>query len=299
MASPSRILCPVDLSDLSRHAFAHARVLARWYDVPLTVLHVYGPQGVPPIATEMPGTLSVPPPLDPADVIERVREFCAGGRPGDPPLDVVVEEGIASKVIVARAREVGEGLLVMATHGRSGFDRLVLGSVTEKVLRSVQVPVLTVPPPVEGAGEPLYRRIVCALDFSDASRRALEYALLLAREADARLVLLHVVEEVQVPVSPPEAVQVSLPDLQRHLEREATGRLQAALPEEARSWCSPEVQVAVGKPYREIVRVATDTGADLIVMGVHGRGAIDRWLFGSTANHVIRQARCPVLTLRG
>jgi nucleotide-binding universal stress UspA family protein len=60
-----------------------------------------------------------------------------------------------------------------------------------------------------------------------------------------------------------------------------------------------DVQVTAGKPYREIVRVAKDTDANLIVMGVHGRGVIDRWLFGSTANHVIRQATCPVLTLRG
>jgi nucleotide-binding universal stress UspA family protein len=298
MASPSRILCPVDLSELSRHALDHARVLARWHGVPLTVLHVYGPQGVPPIATEMPGTLSVPPPLEPADVIERVRHFCGADRPGDPLLDIVVEEGVAAKVILARAAALGEGLLVMATHGRGGFDRLVLGSVTEKVLRSTEVPVLTVPPPVAGAGEPLYHRIVCALDFSDASIRALEYALSLAKEADARLVLLHVVEGMQVPVSYPEAVQISLPDLQRHLEQEAAERLQAAIPEEARTWCTPDVQVTSGKPYLEIVRVAKETDANLIVMGVHGRGVIDRWLFGSTANHVIRQATCPVLTLR-
>jgi nucleotide-binding universal stress UspA family protein len=63
-------------------------------------------------------------------------------------------------------------------------------------------------------------------------------------------------------------------------------------------WCSPEVTVTTGKPYREIVRVAQERKADVIVMGVHGRGVIDRWLFGSTANHVIRQASCPVMTLR-
>jgi nucleotide-binding universal stress UspA family protein len=75
-------------------------------------------------------------------------------------------------------------------------------------------------------------------------------------------------------------------------------RLKAAIPEEARTWCKPEERVASGKAYREILRVAAETNAELIVMGVHGRGAIDRWLFGSTTHHVLRETTCPALTLR-
>ena len=70
------------------------------------------------------------------------------------------------------------------------------------------------------------------------------------------------------------------------------------MPEEARDWCRPSLRIGHGKPYREILGVATEDAADLIVMGVHGRNPLDVALFGSTTNHIVRQATCPVLTLR-
>jgi nucleotide-binding universal stress UspA family protein len=83
--------------------------------------------------------------------------------------------------------------------------------------------------------------------------------------------------------------------------RDARERLEALVPAEARNWCEVDVRVACGKPYREILRFADVEEAELVVLGVHGAGAgtvIDRVLFGSTANHVVRQASCPVLTVR-
>jgi nucleotide-binding universal stress UspA family protein len=70
------------------------------------------------------------------------------------------------------------------------------------------------------------------------------------------------------------------------------------IPNEARTWCTPEVLIAKGSSYREILRVAREHDADVIVMGVHGRNAVDLMVFGSTTHHVIREAHCPVLTLR-
>jgi nucleotide-binding universal stress UspA family protein len=177
----------------------------------------------------------------------------------------------------------------------------VLGSVTEKVLRITQRPVLTVPPPVGSPlpGPPLYKTILCPLDFSDASTRALEYALSLAEEADARLILLHVVEGFIEPGQLGENVHFTVPEYRRYLEQDAMSRLRAAVPEEARLWCKPEERLASGKAYREILRVALESNVELIVMGVHGRNAMTAWLFGSTTQHVVRHATCPVLTLRG
>ncbi len=298
MADITRILCPVDLSELSRHALDHARAIAGWYGARITVLHVYGPQEIPAFTTDVPATATLPAPLDPLNLREQIRRFCDGD-PADPiGLDILVEEGAPAKVIVRAAKDTNADLLVLATHGRSGFDHFVLGSVTEKVLRTTPVPVLTVPPPVTSGAQPLYKRILCAMDFSDASTGALELALSLAKEADARLTLHHVVEDVPMVAASPEAVPFSLPDYQRHLQEDAQRRLDDALPEEARIWCTPEVLVTVGKPYREILRVADEAGAELIVMGVQGRGALNRWLFGSTTNQVIRHATCPVLTVR-
>jgi nucleotide-binding universal stress UspA family protein len=186
----------------------------------------------------------------------------------------------------------------MGTHGRSGFERLLLGSVTEKVLRSTHVPVLAVPPPVEQPQSVLYKTILCPIEFSSASTRALEYALSLAEETDARLMLLHVIEGADQP-SLVEMGHLNVRDYYRYLEEDAMARLKAAVPDEARVWCKPDERVVTGKAYRKILEIAAGEGVDLIVMGVHGKGALHVRLFGSTTHHMIREACCPVLTLRG
>ena len=70
------------------------------------------------------------------------------------------------------------------------------------------------------------------------------------------------------------------------------------MPDRVRGLLTVDTVLGAGKPYREILRVADEHSADLIVVGVHGRGAIDRMLFGSTTQHLVRQASCPVLTIR-
>jgi nucleotide-binding universal stress UspA family protein len=85
----------------------------------------------------------------------------------------------------------------------------------------------------------------------------------------------------------------------RHVvDEQARGRLQALVTDDVRVWCKPSTKVAYGKPYREILDVAEEERADLIVIGVRGRNPLDLTLFGSTTNHVVRRASCPVLTLR-
>jgi nucleotide-binding universal stress UspA family protein len=298
MIEINRILCPIDLSAFSRHALDHALALAKWYDAHVTVLYVCG---APPLLvplTGMPADLPELPPLQPEVVAEDVRRFCGPvtTAPGGPAA-VVVKEGTPATEIVLEAERAD--LIVMGTHGRSGFERLFLGSVTEKVLRTTHVPVLTVPPPVERPASVLYKTILCPIEFSDASIRALEYALSLAEETDARLILLHVVEGVLEQPQYGEIDHLSVREYYRYLEEDAMARLKAAVPEEARVWCKPDERVATGKAYRKILEVAAEDGAELIVMGVHGKGVLHRRLFGSTTHHVIREAGCPVLTLRG
>ena len=90
---------------------------------------------------------------------------------------------------------------------------------------------------------------------------------------------------------------INVPEYRRHLEQDAMTRLKTAISDNAPMSRSEE-RVTSGKPFREILRVAAETNADLIVMGVHGRGAVERWVFGSTTHHVLREARRAVLTLR-
>jgi nucleotide-binding universal stress UspA family protein len=298
MAEIKRVLCPVDLSDTSRHALDHGFAFARWYRARLTVLHVLNVPLPATPAIGAPADLSGLPPLRPEDVAEDIRRFSGLTNRADPTAEVVVLEGSPVREILRQAEEMPADLLVMGTHGRSGFEALFLGSVTEKVLRSTRVPVLTVPPAVERVESVVYKTILCPIEFSDASTRALEYALTLALETGARLILLHVVEQLVDEPQPGDVGHFSVPEYRRYLEEDARARLQSAVPEEARVWCTPEERVLAGKPYRVILEIAEQETAEVIVMGVHGKGALNRRLFGSTTHHVIREAHCPVLTLR-
>jgi nucleotide-binding universal stress UspA family protein len=145
----------------------------------------------------------------------------------------------------------------------------------------------------------LYKTILCPIDFSSTSLRALEYALSLAEETDARLILLHVIEGAPDHPSFSAIAHLNVREYYRHLEEGARARLKAAVPDDARVWCRPDERVITGKAYREILTIAAAEQVELIVMGVHGKGPLHVRLFGSTTYHVIREANCPVLTLRG
>ena len=259
---------------------------------------LYGaPQPLVP-APEMPGYVPRAPAVQAQDVVEEVRRFCTPIISSGVP-EIVVMQGNPAKEIVLLAERMSADLLVMGTHGRGGFERLFLGSVTEKVLRTTLCPVLTIPPPIQTPSDDpvVYTTILCPVDFSDTSSRALQYASSLAKETDARLILLHVVEGVTEPPDLDMHAQFNVPEYHRYLKEDAMTRLKTAIPDEARLGRSEE-RVTSGKPFREILRVAAETNADLIVMGVHGRGAVERWVFGSTTHHVLREARRAVLTLR-
>jgi nucleotide-binding universal stress UspA family protein len=190
-------------------------------------------------------------------------------------------------------------LLVMGTHGRSGFDRLLLGSVTEKILRKAPCPVLTVPPHAPGSpqDEVAFRRILCPLDFSPSSLQAVGFALDLARQANGTVTLLHVIEWL-AEEDPEGFARLDVPKFREQLVEDARRRMQTFVADEPRTWCEVQDVVAIGRAHREIFRRAEADGTDLIVMGAQGRGAAGRLFFGSTTEQVVRAAACPVLSVR-
>jgi nucleotide-binding universal stress UspA family protein len=307
MVDIRRILCPIDFSDFSQRAFHHAHAIARWYESTITLIHV---SAVASAATYAPGSGPLPPiaftPVDRDALLAEMRRFADREAETIVPitLDLVVDDSVAAGILT-KAEAMPADLLVMGTHGRSGFERLVLGSVTEKVLRKARCPVLTVPralADIVPAPRVLFKRIVCAVDFSDSSIHALNYAMSLAQEADSHLAVVHVIEvPTGVLRGAPGAVQAVPQSLRAYIalaEQEGRTRLKDAIPDTVHAYCSVETILTTGTPYREILRIADDQRADLLVVGIHGRGAIDRLLFGSTAQHLVRQATCPVLTLR-
>jgi nucleotide-binding universal stress UspA family protein len=293
------ILCPYDGSEFSRRALEHATALARFYGAGLTLLHVHTGAPVGPDADRLgwDGPLLA---RERKRIVAWLADIGGPARAAAVGVEAKVVEGTPAAEILRVAREAAAGLVVMGTHGRSGFDRLLLGSVTEKVLRYAPCPVLTVTaravPDYVPERAP-FQRIVCPVDFSHASQRAVEYALTLAQEACGRLTLLHALEAL--PAEEEAALsRFDITGFHQTMERIARSRLQEAIPRAARDWCRPEFHLGRGKAYQVILEAAEERDADLIVIGNHGRTPIEAVLFGSTTHHVVRAARCPVLVAR-
>jgi len=298
-----RILCPVDFSECSGPALERAVRLGNWFDARIEVLHV-----IPFVPYAMPanmGPFYCPDPLELAAAQRRraaqsIADLVAPFRDDRVPIVTKVLEGDPWRVILEEAEAVPADLLVIGTHGRSGFERLLLGSVAEKVLRRATCPVLTVrhasPHPLTG---PLFRRILCAADLTQASEQTLHVALSLATENDAQITLLHVID------TPPgdtwAGFHVAVPEVgpsHHEFVARATAELRKPVPDAARILCKVTERVETGAPWSEILRVANQMDADLIVMGAHTRGAVGRIFLGSTASNVVRRATCPVLLIR-
>jgi nucleotide-binding universal stress UspA family protein len=294
MRDIDRILCPVDLSDASKHAFDHAAVLAGWYASKIIVLHVCNPVFIP--SGEAVG-LAMPPTLTYEERKAIRQQLIASLQPMTADAEVIVESGPVPYRILEHAKTLPADLIVIGTHGAGGFTHLILGSVTEKVIRQATCPVLTVPPKAWTRSALPFKRLLCPVDFSDSSLAALERAFSIAQESDADLTLLHAFE--WTPDDEPLTNRpISVPEFRGELERELTARLEALIPDSVRTWCRPVLRIVHGKAYRQILDAAVEENADLIVMGVHGRNALEQMLFGSTTNQVVRRATCPVLTVR-
>jgi nucleotide-binding universal stress UspA family protein len=303
MIEIKRILCPIDFSEYSRRALDHAAAVARWYEATITLFNVCP---LVPATAYAPGTpllpLSVPTPGDLEALLGAMKRFADVELGSSVSIQYEIGEGDAASEILDRANALPADLIVMGTHGRSGFERLVLGSVTEKVLRKASCPVLTVPrliADVVPAPPVLYTRILCPVDFSDCSLRALDYAMSLAHETGAHLTLAHVVEVSPAPALEPENPfgARSLGEYVAAAAQDRARRLQDLIPASARDYCTVDTVMAIGKSYAEILRIAAERHSELIVLGTHGH-VISELFFGSTAQHVVRQATCPVLTIR-
>jgi nucleotide-binding universal stress UspA family protein len=287
MIAITHIICPVDFSWYSSRACDYAAVLARWYDAKLTVLHVFAP---PPV-------LDLPAAIEDSSerrrAMNELRQFAAGISVHSP-LDLRVVPGSSiANAIIGTAEEMGADLMVLGSHGRTGLERVLLGSVTEAVIRRAPCPALVVPRrDSTGDRRPIeIRRILCAVDFSEASLRAIEYALTLAEESDSELTLLHVIDC-------PEDAGRPAQDGGDAASADVLARLERLIPSDARDYCAVRIAVEHGAVHRRILDEAAVADADLIVMGVHGRRALDVMMFGSNSARVTRAASCPVMIVR-
>ena len=205
--------------------------------------------------------------------------------------EVVIGEGSIWEVVSGLIKEKEIDLVVLGTRGRTGLGKTILGSVAEQILRQSPCAVLTVGPHVNVWSDEYakMREILYATDLTADSPTAAPYAISLALENQAHLVLLHVIEDGKAGdlVDSPEVVDVK--------ER----KLQQLVTEQAGLWCDPTYIVEQGPAAEKILDVAKRRHTDLIVMGARPAKGLATHLNIGTVHNVVSQATCPVLTVRG
>jgi nucleotide-binding universal stress UspA family protein len=293
-----RILFPTDFSPFSAQAFRHALALTRKFRARLKVIHVI-PYAFPTgdaLYSAAPWLLS---PEVRQQAEEEMRQFLTPAREARIDHEVEMREGDSWREIVSAAEEMGADFVVLGTHGRTGLERFFLGSVTERLIPRLSCPVLTVGHEEGRSWETpgLVSRILCATDFSATSTEALNFSLALARETQAAVTLLNVIENDPEPGEPAYYTVPEMAPLREAHERGAREQLQQAVAA-AGSETKVATRAVVGRAYKQILKVAAEERADLIVLGAQGHGPLEHLLFGSNALHVIRRASCPVLTVR-
>ena len=288
------ILCPIDFSEFSVSAYQHALSLAEHYQAKLVAQHIVEMWRHP--SADFAASAGLYEEYSQAlreSGNKQLQEFVENHTHDDIQPELVVQIGVAADSIVSFTQLQKADVIVMGTHGRRGFDRLMLGSVTDRVMRTASCPVLAASKPAHGsvaAGKErghvhhLSRILFCA-DFSENSERALRYAISATAEYDAELTLLHVLEGVPSPAKTEEATAA------------AAERLDKLIPPEGRKSLKIRTAVRTGKPYPQIIQLAMEAQIDLVIMGVRGRGALDVAVFGSTTYRVMQLGSCPVLAV--
>lgn len=294
------ILFATDFSSCSDNALRYARDMARLYGSEVTVAHVFTAVPFQPETGLVVNTTQLEDRLKAE--LDRVASHFR-----EVPHRKVLLQGDTPAALAEIAKKNAADLIVLGTHGRTGLSRLVMGSVAEELLRQAKCPVLTVGPHI--VRHPLAERVqrlgerrttiesnihtvLYPTDFSQESLAAAPFAISMAQEHDAKLVLLHTVREPGADYAQDPARVLS------HLVSE----LKQLVPEDANFWCQPEFIVDFGAPSKRILEVAANISADLIVMGVRsGRIHLTTvtHLAETTAHKVLVEATCPVLTVMG
>jgi len=293
------ILLATDFSEVSKKAVPYAVAIASRYASKIYFAHVLPPKARTPIPIE-----PLPAELDRERLnAEMEMEIFLQNALVKVPHNVLLENGPIWDALSELIRRDEIDLLVLGTHGRGGLKKVILGSVAEELFRLAPCPVLTVVPavPAEPAGAKQFRRILFATDFGPASLHALQYAISLATESSARLILLHVVAPVPVvEVGPYWYPGTDLVEQQKTAKERYIGRLEDLIRPDANLPSKPEFLVDFDFAPDAIVRTAVVSDADLIVMGVNQAASAraSAHMPWATAHEVVCHAKCPVLTVR-
>jgi len=282
-ASIKNILCLTDFSPASTAARGYALSVARRFEAKVYLTHIVAP----PIAAPRPAAF-----YEGVSVGEEAKKkfnaLLHEGELNDIQHETILAEGSLWPAVDKIITEKKIDLVVVGTHGRKGFGKVMLGSVAEEVYRKASCAVLTIGPENSANPESEMRpqRVLLATDLQDAAHSASDYAIAMALRQAAELIVLHVIED-----------QVSDFGRAEQQRLASLARMEGLIPPETHLACEPTMVVARGSAADLILQTARTYGADLIVIGLHAGKRMAGHLPSSVAYRVVCQAPSPVLTI--
>lgn len=279
-----KILCPVDFFPAANTAADYAITLAQASGARLILLHVIEP--IMSWAYNVPvDTSAVTETMTKAATAE-LNKIAKKAIARNVPVEVLVRCGLVDVAIESLIRQGGVDFLVMGTHGRRGLEKFFIGSTAERLVRKLDVPIMTIRTPKR---HPLsVRHILVATDFAEGTPEAVRYALSIAKEYKAKVTLLHVLNDLQADISGP---------YRQPLLRSIKEELQNLVSAKDRSLVDITVRSEIGGPAQRILPIAKSEDVDLIVMSIRRKTFVDRLSIGSTAEKIIRGSAAPVLMI--
>ena len=294
----TRMLIPLDGSTMAEQILPYARFLAKGLAIPVDLLEVVDAEALKLLADPKKGRY--------IDIIlaEKARScqsyLNAIARSFDgSQVQCFVRNGKAEEIIIEKAGGEANTLIVMATHGRSGIQRWLLGSVAEKVLNGANNHLLLVraSEPGKTDGEAALQTVVVALDGSPLAEQVLPLVVDLAKKVKLKVVFIRAYALPSTIAS--EEYGSRQTDLIDHLEWEARDYLEKQIREvKGKGLVDVEAVVKFGYGAQEIIALGRDTPDNFIAMCTHGRSGIGRWVLGSVTQRVVQHSGDPVLIIR-
>ena len=299
MLTVNRILFPTDFSQGSERALDSALALAQEFGAELHMLHAVVLHTDDPNdpAHHFPDSEEIRKRLERTNDL-RMESGIAGRAADGLPVVQSHRRGMSvAPTILEHALEIDPDLIVMSTHGRRGLENVLLGSVTEEIVRFANCPVLTVRSGEGPSAFPSTAPILVPVDFSEHSRQALALARDIASTFGASIHALHVFERPIHPEIYLGGMPLDSPDFHT-----VEGSLREALETFARETPGPEVATSLhlveGRAVPAILEFVQDYEVGLVVIATHGLTGLAHVLLGSVSEKVVRRATCPVLSVK-
>jgi len=322
-ALPKKIMCAVDFSDYTEKLLTYSVALCKEFHAKLFLVHI-----VIDVHTSI---------VHRGIAFDKVRFQDENIQDAQAFLEnlmkdvtieheIVINKGNPADEISWFALENNMDMVIAATHGESGIKKLLIGSVTEKLMKSLHCPFLVMHTKQHDFipwddHEMKLKKVLVGCDFSFDSKLAFDYGLSLAQEYHAELYLTHVIKPTEhIALKPSDYISITPGDyrlwqtsdyfeMQKKVTEEnreqiniLRSRLERQLyfmvPEECRNWCTPHTVLLNGEPYKELIKYAEKQGIDMIVLGIRGHTLWEKLMVGSTTDRIIRHAPCPVLAVR-